>query len=338
MSESAVTPDRIMQLGLGFWGSKCALSAVELGLFTLLADGPRDGDSIRKELKLHERSFRDFLDALVALGLLTRSGGKYANTPDSDLYLDRRKPGYVGGILEMANARLYPFWGSLTDALKSGQPQNEASRGQGDLFDELYRDPERLKLFLKSMTGLSLGTSRAIARKFPWKNYKTFIDIGCAQGGLVVEVAKAHGHLTGRGFDLPVVKPVFEEFIASHNLSSRLRFIGGDMFSESLPRADVLVMGHILHDWGMEKKRHLIKKAYDALEKGGAFVIHEAIIDDDRSNNAFGLLMSLNMLIETRDGFDFTGADCQGWLKEAGFRETRVEHLAGPDSMVVGVK
>src|SRR3954465_6923543 len=188
MSENAVTPDRIMQLGLGFWGSKCALSAVELGLFTMLADGARDGESIRKELKLHERSSRDFLDALVALGLLTRRDGKYANTPDSDLYLDRRKPGYIGGILEMANARLYPFWGPLTEALKPGQPQNEASRGQGDLFDELYKDPARLKQFLKSMTGLSLGTSRAIAAKFPWKQYKTFVDVGCAQGALVVEV------------------------------------------------------------------------------------------------------------------------------------------------------
>src|SRR6478672_12433881 len=128
MSEAAVTPDRIMQLGLGFWGSKCALSAVELGLFTMLADGPRDAESIRKELKLHARSIHDFLDALVALGLLARRDGEYANTPETDAFLDRRKPAYIGGILEMANARLYPFWGSLTEALKTGQPQNEASR------------------------------------------------------------------------------------------------------------------------------------------------------------------------------------------------------------------
>ena len=338
MSAHEVTPERIMQLGLGFWGSKAVLTAVELGLFTLLADGPRDAESIRRELGLHSRGVRDFLDSLVALHMLRREGESYANTPETDAYLDRRKPGYVGGILEMANARLYLFWGSLTDALKTGQPQNEASRGQGDLFDELYKDPARLKQFLKSMTGLSLATSRAIAAKFPWKQYKTFVDVGCAQGGLVVEVAKAHSHLTGGGMDLPVVQPVFEEYIESHDLTPRLRFIGGDMFNGSIPGADVLVMGHILHDWGIEKKRELIKKAYNALDKGGAFVIHEALIDDDRSKNAFGLLMSLNMLIETRDGFDFTGADCCGWLKDAGFRETRVEHLAGPDSMVVGIK
>jgi SAM-dependent methyltransferase len=332
-----LTADRIMQLGLGFWGSKTLLSAIELGLFTLLAGGPRDGESIRAALGLHSRSTRDFLDALVALGMLAREDGKYANTPEGKTFLDRDQPSYIGGILEMANARLYPFWGSLTEGLKTGEPQNEIKQGD-NLFDALYCDPQRLKLFLKSMTGLSLAIAHAMAQKFPWREYKTFADIGCAQGGTPVTIAEAHPHLSGIGADLPVVQPVFDEFVASRNLSDRLRFVACDMFNEPLPQADVLVMGHILHDWGMEQKRQLIAKAYDALPPGGSFIVYEAIIDDDRSQNAFGLLMSLNMLIETRDGFDFTGADCQGWMRDAGFRETRVQHLAGPDSMVVGVK
>ena len=327
-----------MQVGLGFWGSKALLSAVELGLFTLLAEGPRDLESIRRTLELHPRSARDFLDALVALGFLARDGELYANTPDSDGFLDRRKPSYVGGILEMANARLFGFWNSLTDALRTGELQNEAKAGGKGLFEALYEDPHRLEQFLKSMTGLSLAAARAIAEKFPWHGYKTFVDVGAAQGGLPVEVAKAHPHLIGGGFDLPEVRPIFESYIASHGLSERIKFTGGDMFNGRLPHADVIVMGHILHDWGMEQKRQLIAKAYDALPGGGAFIVYEAIIDDDRSENAFGLLMSLNMLIETRDGFDFTGADCQRWMREAGFRETRVEHLIGPDSMVIGIK
>ena len=100
----------------------------------------------------------------------------------------------------------------------------------------------------------------------------------------------------------------------------------------------MVLRGHILHDWDLETKRILVGKAYDAIPKGGAFIVYESIIDDDRSKNAFGLMMSLNMLIETRGGFDYTGADCQGWMRDAGFRETRVEHLTGPDSMVVGIK
>jgi precorrin-6B methylase 2 len=339
MTQNAqITPEKVMQVGLGFWGSKALLSAVELGLFTLLADGAQDFESIRTKLKLHQRSARDFLDALVALGFLTRSGDKYANTPDSDMFLDRRKPSYVGGILEMANARLFKFWGSLTEALHTGELQNEAKAGGKGLFEALYEDPARLEQFLKSMTGLSLPAARGIAQKFPWKNYKTFADVGCAQGGVPVEIAKANPHLTGIGFDLPEVKPVFDAYVASHQLQNRVKFAGGDMFASALPKADVIIMGHILHDWGMDQKRELIKKAYDALPAGGAFIVFEAIIDDDRSKNAFGLLMSLNMLIETRDGFDFTGADCQGWVRDAGFKQTRAEHLAGPDSMVIGIK
>ena len=335
---STPTPDGILQLGLAFWGSKTLLTAVEMGLFTSLANGPKDLAALKKEFNLHDRSAKDFLDALVALGMLQRSGEQYSNTPESDLFLDRNKPSYTGGILEMANKRLYPFWDSLGEALRTGKAQNEASRGGEDFFGTLYSNPQTLKLFLKSMTGLSMGAAQAIAAKFPWKNYKSFVDVGTAQGGLPVTVALAHPHLTGGGYDLPVVKPIFEEYVASFKLSDRVKFHGGSFLTDPLPKADVIVMGHILHDWNLEEKKMLIAKAYDALPSGGALVVFEAIIDDDRSKNAFGLLMSLNMLIETPGGFDYTGADGCKWMKEAGFKETRVEHLLGPDSMVVGIK
>jgi hypothetical protein len=337
MSEP-VKPDQIMQLGLGFWASKTLLSAVELGLFTELARGPLDADAVREHFGLHPRSVRDFLDALVSLKMLERNAkGLYSNTLESDTFLDRAKPSYMGGILEMAGARLYPFWGSLTEALKTGRPQNEARSG-GNFFETLYADPVRLEGFLSAMTGLSLGAARAIAEKFPWSDYKTFIDVGSAQGGLPVQVALAHTHLTGGSFDIPACGPIFEKYVASFGLSERLRFHPGDFFKDRLPEADVLVMGHILHDWNMEEKRMLLKKAYDALPAGGALIVFESLIDDERRENSFGLLMSLNMLIETPGGFDYTGADCSGWMRETGFRETRVEHLIGPDSMVIGFK
>jgi hypothetical protein len=333
------TPDGIMQLGLGFWGSKTLLSAVELGLFTELAkEQPLDDETLSERLMLHPRSARDFLDALVALGMLKRDGDRYANTAETDLFLDRAKPSYVGGILEMANARLYPFWGSLTEALRTGQLQNEAKGGGDNFFAAIYADPARLKGFLEAMSGISLGPAMAIANKFPWERYETFVDVGAAQGGLPVQVALAHEHLSGGGFDLPPVGPVFEEYVDSHNLGDRLRFYPGDFFEDPLPAADVLVMGHVLHDWDLEVKRMLLAKAYETLPEGGALIVYDAVIDDDRSENAFGLLMSLNMLIETPGGFDYTGADCTSWMREAGFRETRVEHLVGPDSMVVGTK
>ncbi len=333
-----LTPERILQTGLAFWASKTLLSAIEMGVFTELAHGPEGFEALSGRLGLHPRAARDFLDALVAIGFLQRDGDRYANTPETDLFLDRRKPSYIGGILEMANHRLYPFWGHLTTALRTGLPQNEMREGGSGLFDVLYADPARLKEFLASMTGLSHGANITIARAFPWANYRTFVDVGTAQGDLAAQVAVANPHLRGVGFDLAAVAPVFEEYVAAVGVADRVAFQPGDFFTEDLPKADVVMMGHILHDWDLATKKMLIRKAFEAIPAGGALIVYEAIIDDDRCKNAFGLMMSLNMLIETPGGFDYTGADCAGWMKEAGFSATRVEPLVGPDSMVIGIK
>jgi len=330
--------DTILQIGLGFWASKTLLSAVEMELFTELAKRPQNLESLQGRLGLHPRSARDFLDALVALGFLERRDNLYNNSASADFFLDKQKPSYVGGVLEMANHRLYPFWNHLTAALRTGEPQNEVRSGGPNFFSALYADPERLKGFLKAMTGLSRGANRLIATRFPWKNYSTVVDVGTAQGDLIVQVTLANPRLSGIGFDLPEVAPIFEDYTAANHLSSRVSFRAGSFFSDPLPKADVVMMGHILHDWSLEEKKLLIRKAFEAVPSGGALIVYESIIDDDRSENVFGLLMSLNMLIETPAGFDYTAADCTGWMKEAGFRETRVEHLLGPDSMVVGFK
>jgi hypothetical protein len=337
MTASAPTPEHILQTGLSFWASKTLLSAVEMEVFTELAKRPESLESLTGRLGLHPRSSRDFLDGLVALGFLERNDGHYANTPSSDLFLDKHKPSYIGGILEMANKRLYGHWQGLTTALRTGENHNEAAAGE-EPFAAVYADPARLKGFLRAMTGISRGANLAIAARFPWDKYKTVADCGTAQGDLIVQVALKNPHLAGIGFDLPEVAPVFEEYVEQNGLSQRVSFKPGNFFTDPLPRADVIMMGHILHDWNLEEKKMLIRKAYEAIPEGGAFIAYDSVIDDDRSKNAFGLMMSLNMLIETPGGFDYTGADCVSWMKEAGFRETRVEHLVGPDSMVVGIK
>jgi hypothetical protein len=331
------SPDHILQTGLAFWSSKTLLSAVEMELFTHLARRPGVLAEVQGNLGLHPRAARDFLDALVALGFLQRDQGVYRNTPDTDAFLDKAKPGYIGGILAMANHRLYPFWGSLTAALRTGEPQNE-SKGGHDVFASLYADPSRLREFLAAMSGVSRGANLAIARQFPWTHYRTCADIGTAQGDLITQIALAQPHLQGTGFDLPEAGPIFDDYVAEHGLRDRVTFRGGSFFTDPLPTADVLLFGHILHDWNLETKRMLLAKAHAAIPDGGAVVVYDAIIDDDRSQNAFGLLMSLNMLIETPGGFDYTGADCIGWMQDAGFRDCRVEHLVGPDSMVIGFK
>jgi hypothetical protein len=333
----AVTPDGILQLGTSLWGSKALLSAVELNVFSALASGPADLEVLRKKIGLHPRAARDFLDALVALKMLEREGGVYRNATETDTFLDKAKPSYIGGLLEMANTRLYGFWGSLTEALRTGQPQNEGKHGE-DFFAAMYAQPEVLRGFLTAMSGISAGAAYAIPERFRWDHHSSFVDIGAAQGMVPVTLARAYPHLRGIGFDLPQVRSVFEEFVAEQGLSDRVRFQAGNFFEDEFPRADVIIMGHVLHDWDLARKKLLLAKAFAALPKGGAVIVYDAIIDDDRRENAFGLLMSLAMLIETPGGFDYTGADCNAWMREAGFTAIRIEHLAGPDSMVIGIK
>lgn len=333
-----ITPERILDLGFGFWGAKTLLSAVELGVFTeLAAGGALDADELRERLGLHPRGARDFFDALVALGMLDREGGNYRNTAETELFLDRSKPSYVGAILEMANARVYGFFGALTEALRTGQPQNETKFG-GEFYDTLYGDEERLAQFLKAMTVVSAGVAQALVTAFPWKRYRTMIDIGGAEGSVPVQIARTHRHLTGGGFDLPPVDPYFRDYVAAAGLGDRLRFYPGDFFVDELPSADVFIMGHILHGVSETEKQLLLEKAFAALPEGGALIVYDALIDDDRRENAYGLLLSLNMLIETPAGRDYTGAECEQWMRKAGFRETYVQHLAGPDSMAVAIK
>ena len=332
-----LTPAGILALGLAFWGSKTLLSAVELGLFSELAARPLDAGELTVRLGLHPRGARDFLDALVALGMLEREEGRYGNTTATDAFLDRGKSSYIGGMLEMANERLYPFWGRLTEGLRTGLPQNEARTG-GDFFGALYADPERLGQFLHAMTGLSTGAAHAIAARFPFERHQHVVDLGCAEGGLLVTLAGSHPHLRATGVDLPPAREAFERYVRASGLEDRVAFDGGDFFADPLPAGDVFALGHVLHDWNLDERTALLRKVYAALPAGGAVIVFESMIDDERRENAFGLLMSLNMLIETAGGSDYTGADCQEWLREVGFADTYAEHLVGPDSMVVAFK
>ena len=338
IAHEPLSPDGILSLGLGFWGSKTLLSAIELGVFQALADGPLGAEELRKTLGIHSRSALDFFDSLVALGMLGRDAVGYRNTPETDLFLDPAKPSYVGGVLEMANHRLFGFWNSLPEGLRTGEPQNEVKSGGSDYFADIYAEPSKLRSFLAGKSGLSIGSSVAIAEAFPWDSREHFCDLGTAQGMAAAKIAQRHLHLTGTGFDLPPVGPVFDEFIAGQGLADRVSFVGGDFFTDPLPEADVYLLGHILHNWGVQEKQTLLRRVYDALPAGGAVIVYDALIDDERRSNAYALLMSLNMLIETPAGADYTGADCQAWMSAAGFRHSYVEPLVGPESIIVGLK
>jgi hypothetical protein len=330
------SPDRIMQVGLGFWASKTLLSAVELGLFSALAEAPADLETVRARLGLHPRAARDFLDALVALGFLEREDGLYGNTAETHAYLDRAKPAYIGGLLEMANRRIYGFWGALTEALRTGQHQNEG-KAQADTFAATYADPS---------AATQLPESHERYQHGPGPDPRGKVRLGGA-----AELRRRRnraGHGAGDiGTGLPASHRPRLRPAARRARLPGVRDRGGPRgpaqlragrFRDPLPRAEVLIMGHTLHEWDLPTKKDLLRKAYEALPSGGALIVYDAIIDDDRRENAFGLLMSLNMLIGTAGGFDYTGADCRSWMADAGFRDTRVAALTGPTSMVIGSK
>jgi hypothetical protein len=335
-------PSSILQVGFGFWASKVLLTAVELDVFTNLARSPMTGAELGRRLELHPRGIADFFDALVALRFLERDGNGpaavYRNTAETGSYLDRNSPTYIGGVLLMLNERLYRYWDDLGEALKTGRPQNEIKHSQKPMFEELYSDLPRLEQFMGAMTGLSFANFGAFAERFDFSRYRTLCDVGGATGQLSILVARRHAHMRCTSFDLPQVEPIARKTVAAAGLADRIATASGDFFKDPLPRADVITMGMILHDWNLEKKKHLIRAAHAALPADGAFVAIENLIDDDRRENVFGLLMSLNMLIEFGDAFDFTGADFRGWCEEAGFRRCEILHLAGPCSAAVAYK
>ena len=340
--EKQIDPSKIMQIGLGFWASKTLLTAINLELFTYLSRGELSGRDIQTKLGLHNRNLYDFLDALVALGFLERNGltetATYRNTKDTDLFLDKNKHSYVGGMLEMANNRLYPFWNNLEEGLKTGKPQNETRSGGKPIFEILYGNQALLGEFLGAMGGIQMGNFMVLSHRFDFSGYQTLCDLGGAGGYLAAQVAQLNPHMKCITYDLPPVSPLASQNIENMGLAEKVKVQSGDFFKDEIPNTDVITMGNVLHDWGLVEKKRLMKKAYQALPEGGSLVVIENIIDDTRNKNAFGLLMSLNMMIETPEGFDFSFADFNQWAKEVGFKETFIMPLTGPSSAVIAIK
>ncbi len=337
-----LNPSHILQTATAFWASKTLLTATEFGLFSVLGKGSMTAAELGEELDLHPRGTYDFFDALVALRFLERDGegvaGRYKNSPETALFLDQKSPQYIGGMLEMLNSRLFGFWNDLGVALRTGEPQSEVKTHGKPFFEDLYRDEKRLGQFLRAMSAFQAGNFLQLAEKFDFSKAQTVSDIGGGLALFSLIIGARHPHLTFQTFDLPPVASHAQKEIDAAGMSGRIRVVSGDFFADDLPGAEIITMGNILHDWNLEGKKLLIKKAYAALPEGGAFIAIENLIDDSRKENAFGLLMSLNMLIELGDGFDYTGSDFRDWCSEAGFRRFEIIPLAGPTSAAVAYK
>ena len=330
---------------MGFWASKALLTAVKLRLFTLLAAGALSAAEIKNKLALQttDRHVFDWLDVLVSLGFLKRQGllgnAVYSNEADTDLFLDAGKQSYTGGILEMSNNRLFKFWGDLEEGLKTGEPQNETKHGSNmEFFGELYKDPLKLQEFMDAMSGIQMGNFMTLVNTFDFSRYNSLADIGGADGTLSIQICLHHADIQCKTYDLPPVEPLAKKRIATFNLGNRIEVLSGNFLKDELPTAEVITMGNILHGLNEESKQQMVNKVFNSLPENGVFMTIESVIDNERRTNTFGMLMSLNMLIENGDAFDYTFNDFESWTKAAGFKRMELLPLAGPTSAAIAYK
>ncbi|CAM3691774.1 methyltransferase [Kibdelosporangium persicum] len=322
MSTTTPTPSArpLIELGTSFWRGKTLLSAVEIGLFTELGDGSCTAEELRAKLDLHPRAASHFLDALVALDVLERTDGRYRNTEASAYFLDENKDTYLGGWMRQASAHLFRAWGGLTESLRTGKPF--IGWDSADYFERLYEDMDERRNFIAAMDAWTTHIARELAAGVDWSRHHDFVDVGGARGNLSAWLVKAQPHLSGTVFDRPELEPLFAEHMARHGTAEQVRFVTGDFFTESLPEADVLIFGHILHDWDDDERRALVARAYESVRPGGVVVIYDRMIDDDRRRNVTGLLGCLNLLVVTPGGSEYTVAECRAYAAAAGFGET----------------
>ncbi|MCK2244832.1 MULTISPECIES: acetylserotonin O-methyltransferase [unclassified Crossiella] len=326
------TPTRLNELFWARWQSKVLQSAIRLGVCTELAGGPRTAEELAQALDLRgdRRATQDFLDSLTAVELLHREGDQYRNSAEAATYLDERTPGtYLGDALAQM-LDLQDF--DLTAALRLG-----AATGDGrDFYQRQYGTEQGARLFLRLMTAFSLGAASVLATKFPWQHYTSVADLGCAEGALLTRILARQPHLSAIGFDLPAAETGFTEHTTALGFGDRAEFRAGDFFQDPLPAADVLIFGQVLHNWNLAEKQQLIAKAYQSLTPGGALIIDESLAGT--GENFVAAILSLLMNLSVGGGFDLTGAECENWLRQAGFTNTSIEHLTGSRSMVVGFK
>jgi predicted O-methyltransferase YrrM len=340
-SASSTTVLPLMELATSFWGFKTLAAATELELFTKLS-GTKGTTSagLAKTLAIAERPAEMLLTGCAALGLLKKRGPRYVNSPMAERFLVRGAPQYFGGFIEMLDKRLYAGWGKLTEALRSNAPTTWDPGQHKSLFDGV--DPVMLEHFWQAMHSISSSTGDVLARTLDWKRFRRVLDVGGGSGALDIELCRRHRHLRATVYDLPFVVETAAANIERAGLTQRVSTIGGDFFADAAyPTGhDAILLSLIMHDWSEADDRRILQKCYAALPSGGAVMICELLVNEAKSGPAPAALMSLNMLIETTGGRNYTAGEYGAWLRDIGFRRIRTVRLAGAgaDGVVIGYK
>jgi SAM-dependent methyltransferase len=327
----------INRIGTAFFEAKVMLSAVELGLFTELAKGPATLPEVCERLGLNARAARDFLSALVTLGVLRREHDKYANGEAAQRFLDQSRPGYAGAFLERANHMMYPVWGSLTGLLRTGEAQLPNGESQAETFARMMRNPEAVERFLRMMDAVSGPLAVDLADAIDWSVHRTVVDVGGARGNLVAQLVSARPHLAGGVFDLPPVEPSFHRHMAALGTTGQVAFTGGDFFADPMPAADVVIMGHVLHDWAPAERAELVARAFRAVNPGGVLLVYDPMVSEE-PDDVYNTMVSLNMQLMSPGGSEYTLAECTEWLTAAGFGPVDSRALGDHDTLAIAHK
>lgn len=326
----------VWELNVAYLSRGAILTAAELGLFTLLAAGPATCAQVCERMRLEDRGTRNFLDALVALGMLDRVDDHYRSTALAASYFDATRPTYLGDFLRVTGAR----WDLLAAALRTGAPQTGASRDTEDraLFVKQHRSAAQWRSFLNGMDYLSSVVAPHVAASFDWSDVVDVADLGGARGNLAAHLLDEHPHLELQVFDLPPVRTLFVENMARLCLTGHVRFVAGDFFTDPLPSVDVMLMTHVLHNWSEPQRRLLVARAMAAVRPGGAVLICDPMIDSDGSGNVASLLASLTMTIATTGGGEYSADECRSYLVDAGADRVTVPERSGHETVVIGWK
>ncbi|HEY8374613.1 MAG TPA: methyltransferase [Pseudonocardiaceae bacterium] len=337
----ATDPGALLGQAMAFQPAKLVLTGLELGLFRLLAEGPATTEQVREKLGLHQRGTDHFLRALAELGVLERDGDTYRNSRATERFLvpgaDGGNGGFLGGFLHVADQVMYPAWGRLAEALRTGEPQAATYSGT-NMFDQLYGDENKRNDFVSMAEDASRPLIPALVEAFDWSAHKSVLELGGCRGNVLAQVVRAHPHLDGTVLDLPQLEPAFDEHMVTLGMTGRVRFHAADFFADPLPEADVVMIGHCMVDWTDEQRRTLIGRAFHAVRPGGAFLIWDPIIVEGQDSYLRNLIRSLNLQLMTPHGVNYRLEQCVEWLLGAGFAEVTHRPLGHDVTLVVARK
>ncbi len=331
-------PNPVLELLESFRRSKVMFTALVLGVFDRLARGPAPLKELARDLRCDSDALGRLLDACRCLGLLTWAGDSYANTPMAAAYLTSDSPRRLTGYARYSDAVLWKLWAHLDDAIREGTHRWKQAYGiEGSIFASLFRTDADRREFLMGMHGQGLISSPLVVAAFDLSRYSRLCDLGGATGHLAVAACRRYPGLRAVVFDLPDVLPVARELIAADGMADRIELVGGDFFTDPLPEADLYSVGRILHDWSEEKVNLLLKRIYERLPAGGALLVAEKLLDDDRGGPPWAVLQSLNMLVCT-EGKERTLGEYEALLRKAGFARVEGRHSDAPLDAVLAVK